>query len=210
MEYINQYLLFEYTIDESEIVYLFMYLIYQIKYNETLSKLKIKKLNNFEKNIEIKCQSVIIIIDKIEQIIDVSVCKGEFQIRGNNSLIYINLPISLNNEINIFNNTQTFKLSNNKEFIFIPNNNQFNSINIFIEYNDFSENEEPILLTYYANHNVIPFSRIISRKSIKLYKNNNIVIANYQQNYINKEEYYIYFRSKKLFPILILKLFMKI
>ena len=47
MKYINQYLLFEYTIDESEIVYLFMDLIYQIKYNETLSKLKIKKLNNF-------------------------------------------------------------------------------------------------------------------------------------------------------------------
>ena len=44
MKYINQYLLFEYTIDESEIVYLFMDLIYQIKYNENFIKIKNKKI----------------------------------------------------------------------------------------------------------------------------------------------------------------------
>ena len=55
---------------------------------------------------KIKCQNTINDIMNIEQIINIENYKDEFTLKPNNSLIYLFLSISLNNNLTIFNNTK--------------------------------------------------------------------------------------------------------
>ena len=192
MKYENQLLDFEYTLTNSEIIYLFMDFEYKINYNENITNIKIKKLNNYDGIVIMKCQDISIDIQSIEQIIDIGNCKGEFILKGNNNLIYFFLPISLNKDLAIFNNTKSFILNNIKDFIFIPNNDDFNSINLYINNNNLN-NKNMLSFSYSINHNIIPYSRKIKTCYMVFEENANIVLPNFKQNHINNEEYYIYF-----------------
>ena len=192
-KYVNQIYEFEHSLEQSKIIYLFNDFEYYINYNKSITKLKIKKLNNFNTIIDFYCQNKLIHIQNIEQIINSENCKGEFSIKGNNSLIYIFIPVSLDDDIGIFNNTKSIVLNNIQEFIFIPNEKRLNSINLSFSNKNYLSNKQPISFLYFINHNTIPYSRIISRHYIQFEEKIAISLPNYKQNYINNEEYFIYF-----------------
>ena len=192
-KYGNQIYEFEHSLEESKIIYLFKDFEYNINYNESIRKIKIKKLNNYNTIIEVYCQDIIIQISNNEQIINVEKCKGEFSIKGNNSLIYLYIPVSLNDDIASFKKIKSFTLNNINEFIFIPNENQLNSINLLFTNPNYLSNSKSISFLYFINHNTVPYSRIISRHYIELKESIGISLPNYKQNNINNEEYFIYF-----------------
>ena len=192
-KYGNQIYEFEHSLKESKIIYLFKDFEYNINYNENITKIKIKKLNNYNIIIDVYCQDIIIQISNNEQIINVEKCKGEFLIKGNNSLIYLYIPVSLNDDITIFNNIKSFTLSGIKEFIFIPNENQLNSFNLLLTNPNYLLNNKSISFIYFINHNTVPYSRIISRHYIEFKESIGISLPNYIQNHINNKEYFIYF-----------------
>ena len=197
MKYINTDYDFEYFLDESQIIYLFMDFEYKINYNENITEIKFEKLNNFEDQIQINCNSKIINIDNSEEIINIEECEGEFTIKGNNSLIYIYLPITLNKDYTIIENKTSFILKDVSEFFFIPNENNYNSINIHISNKDFVNTNKSKLCINYIDYDRIPFSKNIKKKYIKLEENVYINVPNYKQNYSGKEKYYIYFNFLK-------------
>ena len=166
---------------------------YKIIYDNNITNIKIKKLNNFENQIKIICKDNTIIIDFSEKIVNIQDCDGEFKIKGNNSLIYFYLPITLNNKYDIINNKNSFKLVKMKEFFFIPNKTDCNSIDIFLHNNNFINNNESLFFEYYINYNIIPYSKNIQKNYIIFKKSAHINIPNYQQNFLDNEVYYIYF-----------------
>ena len=191
MKYISNDLNFEYFLDESQILYLFMDFEYKILYNNNITNLKIKKLNNYENELYIVCNNIKFNIELIEEIVDLNKCNGEFIIKGNNNLIYIYLPITLNNNYQIYNNITSFNLNNIKEFFFMPNIDNYNSININMLNKDFVNNNKSIFFEYNIDYNIIPYSKNIE-KSYKIFEEKvNIIVPNYPQNY--DENYFIYF-----------------
>ena len=198
IKFINNELDFDYILVESQILYLFMDFEYKIIYNKNMTEIKIKKINNFENKITIICDDKIININNIEEIINIDKCDGEFIIKGNNNLIYIYIPDTFNDDYIIFNNSKSMKLMNIKEFFFIPEDNNYNYMNIYILNNDYLNNNESIFFTYHTDLNVLPFSRKIEKKYIYFGESINITIPNFKQNLTNKEIYYIYFNFGKI------------
>ena len=169
MKYINTDYDFEYFLDESQIIYLFMDFEYKINYNENITEIKFEKLNNFEDQIQINCNSKIINIDNSEEIINIEECEGEFTIKGNNSLIYIYLPITLKKDYTIIENKTSFILKDVSEFFIIPNENNYNSINIHISNKDFVNTNKSKLCINYIDYDRIPFSKLL-KKNISNWK----------------------------------------
>lgn len=197
MKYINDEYDFEYILSESQIIYLFMDFEYNIIYDDNITEIKIEKLNYFEEQIQIKCNSKIINIDNSEEIINIEQCQGEFTIKGNNNLIYIYLPITLNKDYTIIENKTSFRLKDVSEFFFIPYENNYNSINIHISNKDFVHINESKLFINYIDYDIIPFSKNIKKEYIKFEENVYINVPNYKQNNSSKEKYYIYFNFVK-------------
>jgi len=203
MKYTSKELYFENILDNSQIIYLYMDFTYNIMYDETITKIKIKKINNFENIITVFCKNEIYTIDNIEKIINIGNCEGEFKIKGDNNLVYIYLPLSWSNDYTIINNAKSFSLKDCKEFFFVPNENNYNSINILLSNKDYSNDDEPNLIKYYIDYNIIPFSSTNDKKYIYLEKTTTIIVPNYKQkNNINEEteKYFIYFSFNETIP----------
>ena len=202
MKYTSKELYFENILDISQILYLYMDFTYNIIYDEAITKIKIKKLNNFENTIKVFCKNEIYSIDNIEKIINIGNCEGEFKIKGDNNLVYIYLPLSSRNDYTSINNAKSLSLKNCKEFFFVPNENNFNSINILLSNKDYSNDDEPNLIKYYIDYNIIPFSSTNDKKYIYLEKTVTIIIPNYKQNNIDEEaeKYFIYFSFNETVP----------
>ena len=193
MKYSDVELDFEYILHSSKIIYLYMNFEYFIKYDENITKIKIKKLNNLEQKIKFFCQNEIINIDDSEEIIDIKYCDGEFSISGNNHLIYIYLPLTTDNNVKIFENTKSFSVNNLTEFFFVPNEKNFNSINIEITNNNYIEKNESLLFLYHIDYGTLPFYSNFENKYMNLEKIVNITIPNYKQNNSENDKYFIYF-----------------
>ena len=79
------------------------------------------------------------------------------------------------------------------KFFFVPNKNDFNSINIICILDD-KYNNSQVYLSYYIEYGIIPYSRGIEKKHILIKKEANIVIPNYSNYSKENEKYFIFFK----------------
>ena len=191
MKYNDKYLNFEYILDNSKMLYLFMDFKYTAFYNKNLTKILVNIISSDSNSIEINCEKENMQIKSSYEVLDIEKCNGEFSVKGNNSLLFFSLPLTSSKDFIIINNTKSFELNNINEFFFIPDENNYNLINIFFSRNDYVN--ETILLTYYIEYGIIPYSKNIQKKTIAFKDTAYIEIINYKQNFSENEMHFIYF-----------------
>ena len=199
-KYVNNLVIdFNYILDISKIFYLLMDFDYTFSYNKKIKKILLKVINNNEQkaNVRIICENKLLneSEDNI-QIINLEKCNGKFIMSGNNSLVYLFLPLTLNDSYTIVenkNNVDDFELFNIIQFFFVPIKNEYNSITILLNL-DYMPNNYPVYLTYYIDYGIIPYTRNIEKKSILLTNETNIIIPNYSNYSKDDEKYFIYFK----------------
>ena len=203
-KYVNNLIIdFNYVLDISKIFYLFMDFEYTFTYNKKIKKILLKKINNIDKqsSLNIVCENNNLLMKVVNniQIINLEKCNGKFTISGNNSLIYLLLPSTLNDSYTVVENEnnekneEIFELYNTIHFFFVPTKNDYNSLNIQLNI-DYKTNNYPVYLSYYIDYGMIPYSRNIEKKSILLKNETNIIIPNFSNNSNNNEKYFIYFK----------------
>lgn len=193
-KYINIFFDFNFILDESKICYLYMDLEYSFLYNKNMKKILFKILN-YEHNktlINLFCDNEEVNITDNYQEVNLEKCKGEFTMVGNNSLIYIYLPFTINEDYTIIENQDSFHLTNIHQFFYIPKKNVYNSINILLNL-DYTPNDYPVYFTYYIEYGIIPYSRNIEKNHVLIKNETNIIIPNFSNYSNDKEKFYIFF-----------------
>ena len=119
------------------------------------------------------------------------------EIEGNNSLVYFLIPITNNLNYSV-SDLQTNKLNEVNEIFIIPNITNYDKINLILTITE--SNEEEIILDYFIDFNIIPYSRntldLMNKIKLKRGKTESIFINNYLKNYnathLNNEHFFIY------------------
>ena len=143
--------------------------------------------------INLFCDNEEINITDNYQEVNLEKCNGEFTLAGNNSLIYIYLPFTMNEEYIIIENQDSFHLTNIYQFFFVPKKNVYNSINILLNL-DYTPNDYPVYFTYYTEFGIIPYSRNLEKNHIFIKNETNIIIPNFSNCSKENEKYFIFFK----------------
>ena len=125
----------------------------------------------------------------------------QMEIEGNNSLVYFFIPLT-NNPNYIVSKLQSNKFDNINEVFIIPEKTDHDIINIFITINQSDDDE--IILFYFVDYNIIPYSRnkieLINKISLKKGIKESILINNFLKKdnvtHLNNENLYIFLSFK--------------
>ena len=149
----------------SKMIYFSKYINYRI-YIQNSGKYAVKLLNSDNTELTILTNETKIILDKINPFIELENIT-KINLEGNNSLVYFLVPVINSDYDYVISNATKMSLNVSQVFV-IPEETNYDVINLIITIDESDEDEDEVILLYLIDCNIIPYSR-----KIRFIKNNN-------------------------------------
>lgn len=182
----------------SKMIYFSKYINYRI-YIQNSGKYAVKLLNSDNTELTILTNETKIILDKINPFIELENIT-KINLEGNNSLVYFLVPVINSDYDYVISNATKMSLNVSQVFV-IPEETNYDVINLIITIDESDEDEDEVILLYLIDCNIIPYSRnkldLLKTTTLKKGIKNFVVINNYLKNNKalkshNNETFYIF------------------